>query len=79
MDVLDERPDLILNIRKPVGWTSYDVIRFVKHRCHGLKVGHAGTLDPFAEGVLLVCKMEDEQQLRQIVNDVKVNKGEKYV
>lgn len=31
------------------------------------------------EGVLLICKMKDEQKIRQIVNDVKVNKGEKYV
>ncbi len=31
------------------------------------------------EGVLLVCRKEDEQTIRQIVNDVKVNKGEKYV
>jgi len=45
---------LVLNIRKPIGWTSNDVIRFVKHRVRD-KVGHAGTLDPFADGVLLIC------------------------
>jgi tRNA pseudouridine55 synthase len=50
-----ENPDLILNIRKPVGWTSNDVIRWCKRRWPNKKVGHAGTLDPFAEGVLLVC------------------------
>lgn len=44
----------ILNIRKPIGWTSNDVVRLVKRRSDG-KVGHAGTLDPFADGVLLVC------------------------
>jgi len=31
------------------------------------------------EGILLVCRMQDEQKIRQIVNDVRVNKGEKYV
>ncbi len=31
------------------------------------------------DGVLLVCKMQDEQKIRQIVNDVRVNKGEKFV
>ncbi len=31
------------------------------------------------EGVLLVCKMADEQNIRQIVSDVKIEKGEKYV
>ncbi len=44
----------ILNIRKPIGWSSNDVVRWVKRRTGG-KVGHAGTLDPFADGVLLLC------------------------
>lgn len=48
------KKELVLNVRKPIGWTSNDVVRFVKHRFDG-KVGHAGTLDPFADGVLLVC------------------------
>ena len=46
----------ILNIYKPSGITSYDVIRFLKKRFPGIgKIGHAGTLDPLAEGVLVVC------------------------
>jgi mannose-1-phosphate guanylyltransferase len=32
-----------------------------------------------SEGVLLVCRKQDEQQIRQFVNDVKLNKGEKFV
>ncbi len=47
--------DLVLNVRKPIGWTSFDVVRFIKQQLHKTKIGHAGTLDPFAEGVLLVC------------------------
>jgi mannose-1-phosphate guanylyltransferase len=31
------------------------------------------------DNILLVCRKKDEQQLRQIVNDVKMQKGEKYV
>ena len=31
------------------------------------------------EGTLLICRKSDEQQIRQIVNDVKIEKGEKYV
>lgn len=50
-----EEPGFVLNIRKPIGWTSFDVVRWVKKRIPEFKVGHAGTLDPFAEGVLLVC------------------------
>lgn len=51
---------LILPVNKPLGWTSSDVVRKVKvllrrlgHR--KIKVGHAGTLDPLASGILLVC------------------------
>lgn len=35
-------------------WTSFDVVAFVRGRCGERRVGHAGTLDPFAEGVLPV-------------------------
>ena len=42
----------ILNVDKPTGWTSFDVVRFVRGRCGERRVGHAGTLDPAATGVL---------------------------
>ena len=42
----------ILNVDKPAGWTSFDVVRFVRGRCGERRVGHAGTLDPEATGVL---------------------------
>ena len=44
----------ILGIYKPVGMTSHDVIDAVRRRTGIKKVGHAGTLDPFARGVLVV-------------------------
>ena len=47
--------EAILGINKPIGWSSFDVVRMVKKRHPHDKVGHAGTLDPFAEGLLLVC------------------------
>lgn len=47
--------DQILNIYKPAGITSFDVIRQLKRHYPGVKIGHAGTLDPFAEGVLLIA------------------------
>lgn len=46
---------LLVSIWKDTDWTSNDVIRFIKPYLKPMKVGHAGTLDPFAEGVLLVC------------------------
>jgi tRNA pseudouridine55 synthase len=44
----------VLLIDKPVGITSHDVVAAVRHALGGVKTGHAGTLDPFASGLLLV-------------------------
>ncbi|HOV24103.1 MAG TPA: tRNA pseudouridine(55) synthase TruB [Candidatus Marinimicrobia bacterium] len=44
----------ILNVYKPAGISSYQVVRRVKNLLKIKKVGHSGTLDPFAEGVLLI-------------------------
>jgi tRNA pseudouridine55 synthase len=46
--------DGILNVNKPAGWTSHDVVARVRGLLKGPKVGHAGTLDPAATGVLPV-------------------------
>lgn len=60
-DIADYPDGIVLPIDKPYRWTSADVIRKVKFaaikhfRKKNLKVGHAGTLDPLATGVLLVC------------------------
>ncbi|MCL6430520.1 MAG: tRNA pseudouridine(55) synthase TruB [Anaerolineae bacterium] len=40
---------------KPEGWTSHDVVARIRRLSGQRRVGHAGTLDPFATGVLLVC------------------------
>ena len=45
----------ILNINKPAGVTSRDVVNHVQRRVRPHKAGHAGTLDPLATGVLVVC------------------------
>lgn len=45
----------ILNINKPEGWTSQDVVAKLRGRLHVRRVGHTGTLDPMATGVLPVC------------------------
>jgi tRNA pseudouridine55 synthase len=46
--------DGVLTIKKESGWTSHDVVAKVRHLLGGVKVGHAGTLDPAATGVLPV-------------------------
>ncbi len=46
----------VLSLWKPVGPTSHDLVAYVRGLLpRGAKVGHAGTLDPFAEGVLPIC------------------------
>jgi tRNA pseudouridine55 synthase len=45
----------ILNVNKPRGQTSYDIVALMKRRCGEKRVGHAGTLDPLATGVLPLC------------------------
>lgn len=46
--------DGVLVIKKEAGWTSHDVVAKIRHLLGGIKVGHAGTLDPAATGVLPV-------------------------
>ncbi|MCU0611485.1 MAG: pseudouridine synthase, partial [Candidatus Eisenbacteria bacterium] len=47
--------DGIVAVAKPPGPTSHDVVRAVRRLCPGTKVGHAGTLDPSASGVVVIC------------------------
>ena len=44
-----------LLINKPLEWTSFDVVRKIRNTIKIKKVGHAGTLDPLATGLLIVC------------------------
>jgi len=45
----------IINVLKPPGMTSHDVISFLRRTLSIRKIGHSGTLDPQAAGVLPVC------------------------
>lgn len=45
----------VLLIDKPLRWTSFDVVRKLRNLIHIKKIGHAGTLDPLATGLLIVC------------------------
>src|SRR5579885_30907 len=47
--------DGIFNLNKPIGMTSHDVVARVRRLTHQRRVGHAGTLDPAASGVLPIC------------------------
>ncbi len=63
---------MIINIDKPVGWTSFDIVKKVKKITGHKKVGHGGTLDPFASGVLIIGTENDTKSLSKIT---KANKS----
>jgi len=52
---MENKEGYIVSVWKRPDWTSNDIIKYLKPFIRPLKVGHAGTLDPFAEGVLVVC------------------------
>jgi tRNA pseudouridine55 synthase len=45
----------VLLIDKPYDWTSFDVVNKLRHILKMKKIGHAGTLDPLATGLLIIC------------------------
>ena len=62
---------MIYNIYKPVGWTSFDVVKKLRGITRDKKVGHGGTLDPFAEGVLVIGTNADTKILTEISGSIK--------
>ena len=62
---------MIINLNKPIGWTSFDVCKKVKKITKEKKVGHGGTLDPFASGVLVIGTGKDTKKLKYISDEKK--------
>ena len=60
--------DAVLVVDKPLGLTSFDVVRRVRHAAGARRVGHGGTLDPAATGVLPVC-LGEATKLAQFLLD----------
>ena len=67
---------MIININKPAGWTSFDVVKKVRGIIKEKKVGHAGTLDPFADGVLVLGTGPDTKKLTDITMASKTYRAE---
>ena len=61
----------IIPIWKPVDWTSFDVVKNIRGQIKPAKVGHAGTLDPFAEGVLMLCTGEFTKKVESFMDKEK--------
>ncbi len=66
----------VLNIQKPSGITSRDVVNQVQRLVKPMKCGHAGTLDPMATGVLLVCVGHATRLISMLQNTTKVYEAE---
>jgi tRNA pseudouridine55 synthase len=64
--------DGILNLDKPSGLTSHDVVAQVRAVAGQRRVGHAGTLDPLASGVLLVCLGRATRLVEYLMDSTKV-------
>lgn len=63
-------------IHKPKGWTSFKVVAFLRKCLNLKKIGHAGTLDPMAEGVLILCCGRGTRTISQFQELKKVYTGE---
>lgn len=53
--MMENDEGLMLLVKKPLEWTSFDVVNKLRSVLHTKKIGHAGTLDPLATGLLIVC------------------------
>ena len=67
---------MILNIYKPKGCTSFYMVKSIRRIIQEKKVGHGGTLDPFAEGVLIIGTGRDTKKLTDITNEKKIYNAE---
>jgi len=56
-------PGQVILINKPLRWTSFDVVKKLKYAIKAKKIGHAGTLDPLATGLLILCTEKMTKQI----------------
>jgi tRNA pseudouridine55 synthase len=66
----------MLLVDKPQGWSSFDVVNRIRHLFHVPRVGHAGTLDPMATGLLIVCSGKRTRELGRFGDLEKEYEGE---
>lgn len=74
-------PDLfntgaVILIDKPLEWSSFHAVKFVRYRIPPKKVGHAGTLDPLATGLLVMCSGKATKTISQIQGQAKTYEAE---
>ncbi|HSB93070.1 MAG TPA: tRNA pseudouridine(55) synthase TruB [Flavitalea sp.] len=65
----------VLLINKPYDWTSFDVVRKIRSMIKIKKVGHAGTLDPLATGLLILCTGKFTKRINEYMSQEKEYTG----
>ena len=65
----------VLLIDKPLNWTSFDMVKKVRWLTKIMKVGHAGTLDPLATGLLIICTGKFTKQINEFMGMQKEYSG----
>ncbi len=65
----------VLLIDKPLYWTSFDAVRKVRNLVKTKKVGHAGTLDPLASGLLIICTGKFTKKINEYMSREKEYTG----
>ena len=69
----------VLPIWKQKGISSFDVIRKVKNNLSNSKIGHCGTLDPFAEGILILCTGDKTKEVQKFMGFSKTYEAEIFL
>lgn len=72
----DDFAEAIFMVNKPLGWTSFDVVKKIRHALKIKKIGHAGTLDPLATGLLLLCTGRQTKKISSLQALDKVYTGQ---
>lgn len=62
-------------IDKPLKWTSFKVVALIRKYCGAKKVGHSGTLDPLATGLLIICTGKKTKELEKYIGLEKTYTG----
>lgn len=65
----------VLLINKPFQWTSFDAVRKIRNLVRIKKVGHAGTLDPLATGLLIICTGKFTKRINEFMAQEKEYTG----
>lgn len=68
MENIQPEPEArVLLVNKPYEWTSFDVVNKLRYKLKIKKIGHAGTLDPLATGLLILCTGKNTKRIEEFM------------